>query len=419
MASTSISRSSNRDMNNYMDLLDDGQVLLHPNYTFKKSYGSQKPGTANSDGRDNGNSSGGNNNNDCEDDNINNNNSINKNDNNNNNNNNNNNEEEEEEGYSNSRSPPRTAQSQHSRSISRATSPAVKSFLECFESDLIEPEDAVDPETNSIDYTKYVGHGIREQVAEGVREWAKHADGEPSEAELPFSRCVVCTLPFGTCNHTKDWMNFKSPASRRQQEREAVERTMFDMDDVLNVASQNLNEELKKGIRTSALPLTHISHMHWTEVQCRAVDSIEGQHLDLSSPPCMGGSSGVMIPNPVGQPHLVVHGGIRYPRNGVFHAYSSTLIGSKQTAIYESRVFVFSMVEMTWHVPEHKGDPKDSPPGRYGHCAVVLPDRTMWTFGGRQRAGVVSDDVHIWNFDKATWTKVEFDRDIIRLPPPR
>lgn len=72
---------------------------------------------------------------------------------------------------------------------------------------------------------------------------------------------------------------------------------------------------------------------------------------------------------------MIVHGGIRYPRNGVFHAYSSTLIGSKQEAVYEDRVFVYSMVEMTWHVPHHEGAVEDKPKGRYGHCAVVLPDR--------------------------------------------
>lgn len=214
----------------------------------------------------------------------------------------------------------------------------------------------------------------------------------------------------------------------------------FDIDDVLEVGADGMNDELKKGIRTSALPLTHISHMHWKSVQTRAADNIEGNQIDLSSPPCQGGSTGIMIPNPVGQPHLVVHGGIRYPRNGVFHAYSSTLIGSKQTATYEDRVFVYSMVEMSWHVPEHKGEPEDKPPGRYaraqkrkrppvqrsplrsrryGHCAVALPDRTMWTFGGRQAAGVCSGEVHIWDFDKATWRMIKFDRNIVRTPAPR
>jgi hypothetical protein len=212
--------------------------------------------------------------------------------------------------------------------------------LEVFEKDLVDTEEAVNPD-GTLDYTKYVGESTKEQVAEGVREWAKYAGGPPNDAELPFSRCVVCTLPFGACEHTREWMNYKSPASRRQQDRDAIDSTLFDMEDVLNVGSEDLNLELKKGIRTTALPLTHISHMHWTEVQCRPSDNIEGNKIDLSSPPCQGGASGVMIPNSAGQPHLIIHGGIRYPRNGVFHAYSSTLIGSKQEAKYEDRVFVY------------------------------------------------------------------------------
>ena len=88
-----------------------------------------------------------------------------------------------------------------------------REFLETFELDLVKPDEAVN-EHGAIDYKKYVGFGTREQVAEGVREWAKHAGGPPPDAELPFSRCVVCTLPFGSCEHTRDWMNYKSPASR-------------------------------------------------------------------------------------------------------------------------------------------------------------------------------------------------------------
>jgi len=89
---------------------------------------------------------------------------------------------------------------------------------------------------------------------------------------------------------------------------------MFDIDDVLDIDAADMNEELKKGIRTNALPLTHLSHMHWTSCESRAADNINGNLIDLSSPPTMGGSTGICIANPVGQPHLVVHGGIRYVR---------------------------------------------------------------------------------------------------------
>eukprot|EP00520_Triparma_pacifica_P014709 CAMPEP_0118671362 /NCGR_PEP_ID=MMETSP0785-20121206/21961_1 /TAXON_ID=91992 /ORGANISM="Bolidomonas pacifica, Strain CCMP 1866" /LENGTH=663 /DNA_ID=CAMNT_0006566241 /DNA_START=171 /DNA_END=2158 /DNA_ORIENTATION=+ len=378
-----------RYLDTLMDVLDDSAILMHPEYKFKPSYDDPRFSMI-KPARSSPNNS-------------------------NNNNNNNNNGDD--------RSPdrPNTSQSLRSRASSRAKTPDLtpEEYLEKFEDKLVPYDEAIDPVHGTLDYTKYVGDKIQEQVAEGVKEWAKYANGPPGDPELPFSRCVVCTLPFGSCSHTREWMNYKSPASRKQQEREAVESTLFDMDDVLNIGSETMNEELKKGIRTTAFPLNQISHMHWTKVTSREADAIEGRKMDLSSPPCMGGSSGVMIPNPVGQPHLVIHGGIRYPRNGVFHAYSSTLIGSRQLATYERRVFVYNMVEMTWHVVEQRGDPEDEPKGRYGHCAVVLSDRTMWTFGGRQKAGVCSDEVHIWNFDEATWKSVKYNKDIVRVPAPR
>ena len=40
--------------------------------------------------------------------------------------------------------------------------------------------------------------------------------------------------------------SLQSPASRRQKERDVIESAMFDMEDVLNVGSEDLNLELKK-----------------------------------------------------------------------------------------------------------------------------------------------------------------------------
>ncbi|GMI19640.1 hypothetical protein TrCOL_g992 [Triparma columacea] len=328
---------------------------------------------------------------------------------------------------------PRTsesARSRGSRGSSRSPSKVDRrdlppsEFLSTFEDRLVPYSESLDPIHGSLDYTKYVGDKIREQVGEGVREWAKYANGEGGEEEKPFSRCVVCTLPFGTCQHTREWLG--TAGSRFRSSSGGLVNDwgdpvggpeILDLEDVLRVGSEGLNEELKRGVRTQAFPLTNISSMHWTKVICRDADEIEGRKMDLSSPPCMLGSTGVMIPNPVGQPHLVVHGGVRYGGGGVFKAYETALVGASKRAVYEGRTFVYNMVEMTWHdIP--KGGEQD-PPGRYGHCAVALPDRTMWTFGGRQRAGVFGDDVHVWNFDKASWRKVEYDRNIVRVPAPR
>ena len=91
--------------------------------------------------------------------------------------------------HSSSPDRPGTGQSDRSGVSSRGSSrgstrgkktPVVtpREFLDHFEDKLIDPNDCVNPEDNTIDYTKYVGYGIRDQVAEGVKEWVKHADGE-------------------------------------------------------------------------------------------------------------------------------------------------------------------------------------------------------------------------------------------------
>ena len=202
---------------------------------------------------------------------------------------------------------------------------------------------------HEINYKKYISTSIHEQVGENVREWYKNSGGPPPDAELPFSRCVVCTLPFGSCVHTRDWLQYTAPESRAKSRGEWTDDNndtfdptsalLGDMEDVLAVGKDELHSELKKGIRTKALPLTYISNMHWTKVLPPPADNINGNELDISSPPAQGGITALEIHNSAGQPHLVVCGGIRYPNNGVFLAYSSTLIGSKQVGIYEDRVF--------------------------------------------------------------------------------
>jgi hypothetical protein len=119
-----------------------------------------------------------------------------------------------------SSSPPRTPlltnRSSASRgSSNRAASPAKSPayILEHLEDKLVSPEAAIDPETGEIDYNRYVGYSTREQVAENVRTWVKEVRNPKTESELPFSRCVVCTLPFGTCEHTRDWLKYDAPRS--------------------------------------------------------------------------------------------------------------------------------------------------------------------------------------------------------------
>jgi len=174
---------------------------------------------------------------------------------------------------------------------------------------------------HEINYKKYISTSIHEQVGENVREWYKNSGGPPPDAELPFSRCVVCTLPFGSCVHTRDWLQYTAPESRAKSRGEWTDDNndtfdptsalLGDMEDVLAVGKEELHSELKKGIRTKALPLTYISNMHWTKVLPPPADNINGNELDISSPPAQGGITALEIHNSAGQPHLVVCGGIR------------------------------------------------------------------------------------------------------------
>ena len=237
--------------------------------------------------------------------------------NNNKNNNNNNNNSPSPPSFSPTSSPTHSAYSSPSPSRGASRNSSKKKpqtpqtpaqFLHTFDSKLIPQSECIDSQ-GDLDYNKYVGTSTQEQVKENVTEWAKNFNGPPPSAELPFSRCVVCTLAFGSCVHTRDWLQYTAPqvspsrASSRAAaaQYDATEALLFDMEDVLETGKRELHVELKKGIRTKALPLSYISNMHWAEVNCRPADNIEGNKLDLSSPPAMGGCVGVEIPNKVSE----------------------------------------------------------------------------------------------------------------------
>ena len=91
-------------------------------------------------------------------------------------------------------------------------------------------DETLDKTTGEIDYNKYISSSLHEQVHENVREWYKGSSGPPPDAELPFSRCVVCTLPFGSCVHTRDWLQYTAPVSRAKSRGE--EEYAFDPTEV-------------------------------------------------------------------------------------------------------------------------------------------------------------------------------------------
>lgn len=96
------------------------------------------------------------------------------------------------------------------------------------EDELVEPHESV-----------IIRNTVRDQVDSIL--WLDHLKGEDADYKRRLEenkgakeRCLVCTLPWGTCVHTKEWVAEKQS---EREDKEFRERTKLDdqINDVLNV----------------------------------------------------------------------------------------------------------------------------------------------------------------------------------------
>jgi hypothetical protein len=122
-------------------------------------------------------------------------------------------------------------------------------------------------------------------------------------------RCIICTLPCGTCTHTrKNSGGILNETQRRKKATEVLTEIEQDIDDALGF----LGDEIK--IEAGAdLDTVDINALSWAVSEYRLSDKIDTTSVALSVPEERGWHT---VTN-IGNRFLVVFGGISY-RYGVF-----------------------------------------------------------------------------------------------------
>lgn len=121
-------------------------------------------------------------------------------------------------------------------------------------------------------------------------------------------RCLVCTLIYGTCEHTREWVDLSSPSWTRPpgySEQQLTDEDLLDdssIDDILNVVG-----ELKIDTKP-VLDDIDISTMQWNALEQLLSDKIGSTDLCLFAPDERGWHSTVSL-NPK---LIVVFGGFKY-----------------------------------------------------------------------------------------------------------
>lgn len=113
-----------------------------------------------------------------------------------------------------------------------------------------------------------------------------------------LERCSVCTLPYGTCPHTGQWLMTKTTFS--DEIKDSVDN---EIDDILDLVGTDGIIETQPDIDD-----IDINAMRWTQVEIRFSDKIGTTPLSISMPTQRGWHTCTDI----GGKFLVVFGGLRY-----------------------------------------------------------------------------------------------------------
>jgi hypothetical protein len=207
-----------------------------------------------------------------------------------------------------------------------------------------------------VSHEEYISQRIRDQVSECL--WLNDINQKNQLYNSPEKdeskkygalRCIVCTLPEGTCMHTATWIRLNYVSAVKEQATNALEN---ELNSVLGVLDNQPKIETK--LQQENIDLSTIK---WTEHTPRFSDKIGDTSLPLSLPSERGWHSLERVGK-----YMVLFGGVRF-RNNISPKPFSTPVHIDDIE-YLNDVYLYDVVNLAWHILNPKSNVL--PCGRYG-----------------------------------------------------
>ena len=242
-----------------------------------------------------------------------------------------------------------------------------------------------------------IGPSVRSQVDDCL--WVDDLRAQYAELESKRlaagqnnDRCVVCTLPYGTCKHTQTWMVDRIDDTKDVVDRE-VEELMAFVGGSVEVDTAPAEEDVD------------LNAIRWVHLEPAMSDKIGTSYFSVYNPKPRGWHSCVHLGH-----YVLVFGGFRYKSDSVPQPFGPATV--KEDVEYLSDLAIFDTVGRSWHASPKRDC---SPGGRYGHIAAPLDDDRMLVYGGRTGAGRFLSDTWIYSLLEDSWTPLKPDS---ASPPP-
>lgn len=208
-------------------------------------------------------------------------------------------------------------------------------------------------------------------------------------------RCIVCTLPYGTCKHTQTWMIDRIDDTKDVVDKEVEEMLAFVGGSVV-VETAPAEEDVD------------LDSMRWVHLEPAMSDKIGSTYLSLYSPQPRGWHSCTHL----GQ-YVLMFGGFRYKKSKVPQPFGPAT--TKDEVEYLSDLAIFDTIGRSWHASPRR---ECSPGGRYGHIGIALDKDRMLIYGGRSSGGRFLSDTWVYVLSTDTWVALQPD-SASPAPSPR
>ncbi len=276
-----------------------------------------------------------------------------------------------------------------------------------------EPEPEVEPirtleeerQLLKTDPHNFVRSKIKEQVQDVVwldmlKENLREMEEKRRATEASYDdRCIVCTMPYGTCIHTKEFLEEKTPVFV-DKDKDEVEQ---ELDDMMAVIGGSMEIETS----ADATSDIDIETMKWEKMNVDKSDKIGDIQYSLATPPARGWHTSVYF-----EKHnvIVIFGGFRYKNKEVPQPFGEA--PTQREVEYLNDLFIYDLMGRSWHTVKFH---PDGPGGRYGHIAAALDERRMMVYGGRGGNGQFLGDTWIYDLVTDRWTVLDM---VVDSPPP-
>lgn len=203
-------------------------------------------------------------------------------------------------------------------------------------------------------------------------------------------RCMICTLPLGTCEHSPDWIQHKQEMDYLNEN--PISDLDLELESTLGLISNDDYYQTDDNNISSLNEPLALEGMMWQPLEQQALDKIGGDDIALYSPGDRIWHSSISLSD-----YLIVYGGLKSADAALLQPLKGIIISSSTSngiiqPLYD--LLAYNLHLQTWQVitiDENENDPQ--PGGRYGHSAAAIDHHRFVLFGGRGPGGRILSDL--------------------------